>query len=575
MLLWCGLDEGVVSLPMVDDVKGQHEELVRSLGQWKRIAAAAVPAEVDCEDRAFIEICDKEAIELDLRTEAASLCTHSMSGFHALVSGLDLAGVHRQGDPLAIALFMSEGEQGDNNRTMQLLKSLMTYLRTMLQLEESEVTLLGTEEGDYPGLIIKCLDRQDDVTHGSCVMIVPYAEGIEMHLMSVREAIPGVTIVSQSTECIVVEFQTSAVAAVALNMGFAQGINGVKLSRTPISVRSQTVHLTTDDTAHRLSLLYKHYLSKPVLRCAARMLRFWSSLHQINSYYTDDVILTTLIHYLVSSDKLPFTNPSQDTVSNLTVEGPKQVSEDGYREVMSILVGYFKYFLSFPWDTDAVQINTSELRIPKKDLGVDKKTVITSLLKKPEHHMHLQMCVISPYTMQNCGKKISKVKLIHILGLYRASLSNLTAAFSVSWPLTGFDPSSLCCEVTGGSEGMQVAEDELFVSIQYGNDGPAATIPKSPSYSTGTVLIQNSEKRSIGEIMKGMWDDDEPITPTDGPVNASFSRNHRQQLMTPTTSPLPPLVSPTCPVSPCMLHNASFGFPNPKPITPVKYFAAH
>ena len=533
MLLWCGLDEGVVSLPMVDEVKGQHVKLVKTLGQWKKIVSSKDFTEIECEEGKFIEICDREAIELDLRTEAASLCTHSMSGFHALVSGLDLVGVHREGDPLAIALFISEGETA-SNRTLPLLRGLTTYLKTMLQLEEDEVTLIGDVD-TCPVLTIQCGKRSDDVTHGSCVMVVPYAEGIEMHLMSVKEVIPGVTVVSQSTECIVVEFQTSAVAAVALNMGFAQGINGVKLSRTPPSVRSQAIKLTTDDTNHRLSLLYKHYLSEPVLRCAARMLRFWASLHKISSYYTDDVVLITFIHYLVSTGKVLFTNPSQDTVSNLSVDGPRQVGGEDYKNVMSIVRGYFSHILNFPWETTAIQINTLDLSVLKKDLGVDKKTIVTSLLKQPDHHLHLEMCIITPYTMQNCGRGVSNVKLIHILGLCRASLNDMTAALSTSWPLKDFDPSDLCERFTGDVEGAHVAEEELFVSIQYGNDGPApATIPKSPSYATGTVLIQNDGQRSVGEIMKGMWDD-EPNTPTDqGSVNASFSRNHRQLLMTPT-----------------------------------------
>ena len=500
MLLWCGLDEAVVSTPMADEVLAGHPTLVRSLGQWKRIHSGLLAGQVrleaedGCDDDGewsrVLQRAAREYPSLDvqsLRHEAASLCALPQSlpqGWSAVVAGADLTGSQRAGQTVDVALFT---EAIIEPVRMQLLASILQYVRNLFGLSETEARMETAPDGT-PQIVVECKRGDTADQPLACALVVggdvPDAV-LDESVKRMREMGIGCLRVTGQGMARQVVFDSASLAAIAINNGFCECWGGaMRFANTPLSLQTQRVCMSYAESLaggaipYRSALLLRHYLAaSPMHLWVARVLLAWLRHHQLTQRVSDYALLVLLAHFLLASGRCTFLDPARVTpLGSLPPTLPPDVNPDSLAEAASLCQAFFGYYASFDWAAKAVSLNASA--------AVDKAGLVNiplqrnSLLREASEHVHSDMWVSDPLTNHNLLKAVSGVRRLHITGLFAACFALLKrgrvgdvfgADIGRSHMTLSSDVGELFRSLCGADAAPSDIRDECFVDLSPGD----------------------------------------------------------------------------------------------------------
>eukprot|EP01061_Rhynchopus_euleeides_P022202 TRINITY_DN36164_c0_g1_i1.p1 TRINITY_DN36164_c0_g1~~TRINITY_DN36164_c0_g1_i1.p1 ORF type:complete len:652 (+),score=215.41 TRINITY_DN36164_c0_g1_i1:297-2252(+) len=563
MLLWCGLDEAVVSKVMADDVLKSHEKLVRSLGQWSKIHAdvKTLLGTPNAGRETFNEsewlravsrvVADYPSVEIQTqRHEAASLCALRPilpMGWSALVAGADLVGSHRAGDTIDVALLT--GQVWDASR-LQQLDALRESIQMLHNLKPGDVTLSAASDGT-PQIVVH-VKNPPAVSEKCCWVEVPQSASeasLNDNVQRIREA--GVSCVRMALGLArVVVFDNPALATIALNNGFGDGWGSqCRFMQCPPSLCKQRIVISFAESLaggalpYRAALLLRHYLcGSPSYLTAARLLMHWVRHHQLTQYISDYALLTMLSHYLLLTGQATFLDPV--SVSPLDICQPliaPQVTQALVNDVAAICKSFLAFFTSFDWGSHVVSLSVI-MPFAEKASVADVSAHRKTLLREVAEHRHTAMWVCDPYSQGNLLFKVSEVRALYLKGLF-AACSELLRRGDVD-RVFGCDIGRSQLTFTSNVDavfGLICGDDALPLDVQdvcfveVSSDGTshamvaAAPAPPSPSYAPRTVLAVKPEAASIRDILAqqgGIWDESPGMDPSLSPATPSPQSRH-------------------------------------------------
>eukprot|EP01064_Diplonema_japonicum_P027640 TRINITY_DN4033_c0_g1_i5.p1 TRINITY_DN4033_c0_g1~~TRINITY_DN4033_c0_g1_i5.p1 ORF type:complete len:654 (+),score=71.03 TRINITY_DN4033_c0_g1_i5:45-2006(+) len=412
-MLWCGLDEAVVSKPMAGEVLNSHDELVGVLREWAGISEAVSKQNFNLQQDEgewdnILASAEEAAVPVgQRRMEAAGLATIGLPcEWTAIAGGTDMLGLPRGGDILEVTI-LTGSEDVDPNLRMQKLTEFRKKISATFNIPEANLTLSDT------GMVIDAPPNKQDNTMFE--IRLPQTPMIGSELLRLQAM--GLTITAVDEAANIIKFSSLSMAVAFLINTF---VTGCCFEKVPGCMTDQPIHLRfSDKSSFRRTVLLRTYLQTSDHHTAtAKILRSWGHAHGIVQFIPVEGLLVMLAHYLVVCNRAVFIPPNSIVNADLGAI-PVTTSNVDMEEVKVILAGFFDYFSKFEWGTSVVTIHEPPSRNPptKQDFQIDEAACRKTLFKTPPYHVHTSYCIVDPFSYENLGSKMSPTRGVYFSGV--------------------------------------------------------------------------------------------------------------------------------------------------------------